>query len=221
VTAADEAYWLGTRYRGPEHPVVRAYALPKLQRIDAVLPLRGRRVLDVGCGPGVFTVLLEQLGAQVTGLDASPGLLARNRGLDVRLGDAQALPFEDASFDIAFEANLLHHLAAPERAVREMARVAREALVLIEPNRCNPIMFAFSLLVRQERGGLRSSRAHLRRLLESTGWTVRHRWTTGAISQNNTPGFLLPWLRPLDRLDSPLGEYHILIGRPAGEGRRP
>jgi SAM-dependent methyltransferase len=211
-----EAYWRSVAYRGPDHPVVRAYALPKLERIHAVLPLGGLRVLDVGCGPGVFTVLLEEFGAQVVGVDTSPSLLARNPARDVRLAEAEALPFEAGSFDVAFEANLLHHLPAPARAVEEMARVARRAIVLIEPNRLNPLMFGFSLLVREERGGLRSSARFLRRLVEATGTAVSHRWTTGMISQNNTPACLLPWLRPFDRVDFALAEYHVLIGqRPA------
>lgn len=139
----------------------------------------------------------------------------------MRLASAEDLPFEDGSFDVAFEANLLHHLPGPELAVGEMARVAREAVVLIEPNRLNPLMLGFSLLVSEERGGLRSSARGLTRLLKGAGLRVSHRWTTGMISQNNTPTCLVPMLRIFDRFDFALAEYHVLIGRKPAEGAPP
>jgi SAM-dependent methyltransferase len=51
--------------------------------------------------------------------------LARARGVDARVGDAQELPFEDESFDCALAAWMLYHVPEPERAVAELARVLR------------------------------------------------------------------------------------------------
>ncbi len=220
IGPGQEAYWRKTRYRGPEDPVFMAYALPKLDLIESALPLAGRSVLDVGCGPGAFTFHLGRRAARVVGCDASPRMLRRAAGMEVIQADATRLPFEDNSFDVTFEANLLHHLDRPANAVREMARVARTALVLIEPNRLNPLMFGFSLLVPAERRGLRSSRRHLRALLRSAGARLTRFWTTGMISQNNTPGFLVPLLRLFD-LDFPLGEYHVVIASPPGREGTP
>ena len=67
----------------------------------------GMDVLDVGCGTGNATIPAARGGARVTGLDLSPDLLAiaRERASDAMVevewveGDAQELPFEDASFD--------------------------------------------------------------------------------------------------------------------------
>lgn len=216
IPGDQEAYWSRTSYRGPDDPIFRAYARPKLDRIECALPLAGRSVLDVGCGPGTFTALLAERARKVVGCDASEHMLSRAAllpGIEVLQSDATSLPFADDAFDLAFEANLLHHLHAPGRAVAEMARVAREAVVLIEPNALNPVMFGFSLLVKAERGGLRSTRGYLRRLLRAAGVRVTHQWTTGMISQNNTPGFLVPLLAAFD-VDFPLGEYHLLIARP-------
>jgi ubiquinone/menaquinone biosynthesis C-methylase UbiE len=90
--------------------------------------------LDLACGPGTF---LRSLGRHVgwaVGVDITPAMLARARqeasraGLsDVSLvcGDANALPFADASWDVALCAYALHHLLRPEQVVREMARVVR------------------------------------------------------------------------------------------------
>src|SRR5918997_2315287 len=64
----------------------------------------GERVLDVGCGTGVFLRMCADRAAAVTGIDASEGLLALARervpAADLRLGDLQVLPFADDEFDL-------------------------------------------------------------------------------------------------------------------------
>ncbi len=71
--------------------------------LDAVGIEQGTRLLDAGCGSGLALTLAMNLGAVVTGLDASEGLLAIARkrlpSVDLREGDLEALPFPDASFD--------------------------------------------------------------------------------------------------------------------------
>jgi ubiquinone/menaquinone biosynthesis C-methylase UbiE len=94
---------------------------------------RGREVLDVGCGTGVVALTAARFGAKVTGVDLTPELLARARengaimGLDVawQEGDAEALPFADAKFDIVV--SQFGHMFAPrpEIAVKEMLRVLK------------------------------------------------------------------------------------------------
>lgn len=69
----------------------------------------GERVLDLGCGDGTLTEKISARGADVTGIDASPEMLdkARERGLRVVLGNAEALPF-DGEFDAVFSNAALH-----------------------------------------------------------------------------------------------------------------
>ncbi|MGE3538551.1 MAG: class I SAM-dependent methyltransferase [Candidatus Tectimicrobiota bacterium] len=66
---------------------------------------QGTRYLDIACGTGLAVQLASEQGASVTGLDASPRLLAlaaaRTPQADLRLGDMYALPFAEASFDVA------------------------------------------------------------------------------------------------------------------------
>ena len=93
----------------------------------------GQDVLDVACGTGNATVPAARVGARVTGLDFAPALLAiaRERGADAMVevewveGDAQALPFEDASFDRVI--SVFGHMFAPdhERTAAELLRVVR------------------------------------------------------------------------------------------------
>ena len=93
----------------------------------------GMEVLDVACGTGNATIPAAKLGARVTGLDLSPGLIviARERGAEAMVeiewleGDAQSLPFDDDSFDRVISA--IGHMFAPDhrRTAGELRRVCR------------------------------------------------------------------------------------------------
>lgn len=143
-------------------------------------------------------------------------LAANPHGARIR-GTAAGSPFRNGAFDVVFAANLIHHVDDPAGAVREIGRVSARHLVLIEPNRRNPLMFGFGLFVRAERGLLRSSRRYLVRLVEAAGFRVAAVTVTGMISQNNTPAGLIPWLKRFDR-ETVFGEYVVLC---ADTGQEP
>ncbi len=213
------AVWEKVKYRGPEDFVVRSYALPKLDLIEGVLPFKGCSVLDVGCGPGLISAHLLPRARWVVGTDISRTMLQRAEGMEAVLADALNLPFAAASFDMVFEANLLHHTDHPLGVLLEMARVARKAVVLIEPNRNNPLMFAFLVMAAHERGGLKFSRRYLEGLLQQADLVPKRFWTTGMITQNNTPKCLVPLLKLFD-FDFPLGEYHVTVAlKPPGKNQ--
>jgi ubiquinone/menaquinone biosynthesis C-methylase UbiE len=94
---------------------------------------KGLRWIDVGCGNGAFTEVLISRGspAAVTAIDPSDGQLAYARTrpgaklAQFHLGDAQALPFPDNSFDAASMALVIAFVADPVKAAAEMARVVR------------------------------------------------------------------------------------------------
>jgi len=98
---------------------------------DAASVLAGQAALDVGCGPGALTgVLVDRLGASaVSAFDPSDPFVAecaaRHPGVDVRLGRAEAIPFDDAQFDCALAQLVLHFVTEPERAAGELRRVVR------------------------------------------------------------------------------------------------
>ena len=101
--------------------------------LDWVDAPKNLKWLDVGCGNGAFTeVLIAKCSpASVTGVDPSEGQLtyARERPgaklAEFRVGDAQALPFPDDSFDATAMALVIVFIPDPMKAVREMARVVR------------------------------------------------------------------------------------------------
>ncbi len=96
-------------------------------------PVAGKMFLDVGCGDGALAADLARRGATVTGLDPDPTMIAaaRNRveagGMQLRFveGNAERLPFEDATFDCVVAVAMLCFVEHAERAVAEMARVLK------------------------------------------------------------------------------------------------
>jgi ubiquinone/menaquinone biosynthesis C-methylase UbiE len=117
VDKTQGEYFNAVEYRDAMHPVVAAYADPKIAFIQRHAPLQGR-ILDVGCGNGIFTIRLAKSGADVIGLDSSPALLRQNPHARLIRGDATTLPFADGSFDCVFEANVLHHIRERETVIR-------------------------------------------------------------------------------------------------------
>ncbi|HZP06861.1 MAG TPA: methyltransferase domain-containing protein [Terracidiphilus sp.] len=87
----------------------------------------GERILDLGCGDGQLTQRLAQAGAQVTGVDASAEMAAaaRARGLAAEVGNAEALPYPDASFDAVFSNAALHWVRNQDAMLAEVHRVLK------------------------------------------------------------------------------------------------
>ena len=77
--------------------------------VELLAPCVGERILDLGCGDGVLTRKLVELGCQVVGVDGSPAMIAAAQalGLDARVMDGQSLPFE-GEFDAVFSNAALH-----------------------------------------------------------------------------------------------------------------
>jgi ubiquinone/menaquinone biosynthesis C-methylase UbiE len=94
---------------------------------------RGRKVLDVGCGPGWLTVQYAANGAAVTAVDLTAQavdltrkhLEVRGVTADVREENAETLPFADSSFDLVASSGVLHHTVSPLRAFAECYRVLK------------------------------------------------------------------------------------------------
>ena len=92
----------------------------------AIAAGRPRRVLEVGPGPGELSArIMAELAAEVVALDVSARMveLARELGVDARVGDVQSLPFADDSFDTVVAAWMLYHVPDLDRGLAEIARV--------------------------------------------------------------------------------------------------
>lgn len=121
------------RLRSPER-----LALLEVDRVIR-LSLEGlsvKRVLDVGTGTGVFAEAFQAEGLEVAAIDANPTLLERARSrlqsVDLKLGRAEAIPFEDDSFGLVFLGHVLHETDVPVKALDEARRVAVMRVVVLE-----------------------------------------------------------------------------------------
>jgi ubiquinone/menaquinone biosynthesis C-methylase UbiE len=121
VPASSDVLW--HRHRALLE-MVRAMGLPA-----------GARIVDLGCGPGVLSRDLARAGFSGVGLDGAAAMIQRCRtaaaaaGIADRwqygVGDVEAIPFEDATFDAAVCAGVIEYLPSDERLLSEVARVLR------------------------------------------------------------------------------------------------
>jgi ubiquinone/menaquinone biosynthesis C-methylase UbiE len=101
--------------------------------------LRGKRVLDVGCGKGRFARIFHERepAAEVWGLDISEEMLSYvPAGIQTRAGSMTELPFESGFFDAAYATESLEHAVEIEQAVAEMCRVVKPGgrIAIIDKN---------------------------------------------------------------------------------------
>ncbi len=101
--------------------------------------LRGKRVLDVGCGKGRFARIFheQEPGAEIWGLDISEEMLRFvPEGIHTRAGSMTDLPFEDGFFDGAYATESLEHAVEIEKAVGEICRVVKAGgrIAIIDKN---------------------------------------------------------------------------------------
>jgi ubiquinone/menaquinone biosynthesis C-methylase UbiE len=140
---------------------------------EALAPLAGKRLLDIGCGAGALARSLSERGARVAGIDPNPEAVAVARESvpdgAFQTARAEALPFADASFDGAVFLNSLHHVPKPvmRRSLREAARVvgAAGSIVVVEPLAEGPLFLALRP-VEDETEVRTAAQEILRRVLE-------------------------------------------------------
>lgn len=106
-----------------------------LQTMVAGWPRRGTRLLEVGCGTGLFLEMLWQMGFDVTGLDKNRNMTdaARKRfgsRATIHQGNGEHLPFEDNEFDYVMLWSMLEFCSDPEAALAEASRVAERGLLI-------------------------------------------------------------------------------------------
>ena len=129
VTETQQAAWAS----GDFHEIARQNVVMAEALCEAADPHAGERVLDVACGSGTAALVAARRYCEVTGIDYVPALIDRARarsraeGLDVelRVEDAQALPFPDASFDVVLSVYGVQFAPDQRRAASQLLRVCR------------------------------------------------------------------------------------------------
>jgi SAM-dependent methyltransferase len=114
-----------------EYRFDKLHYLPRLVDFSA---FRGQRLLEVGCGIGTDLVRFARGGARVTGLDLSQTAidLARKNfeangviAEELRVGNGEALPFDEGTFDVVYAHGVIQYTADPAQLVRECHRVLK------------------------------------------------------------------------------------------------
>lgn len=138
ISAQAEAIW------GWGTPAGKARAQRRAGLINLAGHLKpGHRVLEIGCGTGIFSVQFAQTGIQLVSIDICQDLLDQAKQkintVDFKIDDAENLSFPDAHFDAVIASSVLHHLDVP-RTLQGILRVLKKGgrLALAEPNMMNP-----------------------------------------------------------------------------------
>jgi len=222
---------------GPEHADESSpwYRLVR----ERLVPVAGKRVLEVGCGRGGFTVQLACQGAFACGTDFSGSALevaaARARrdlagagSAEFVRADSQSLPFSDGAFDLIISCEMIEHVPDPLAALREMGRVCRPGglLYLTTPNYLNLIgLYELYAAIRGKKIHSEFSQPldlhyvffQTRGFLRKAGWQIVG--SDGTVHQAPLPGrnpVTMPLFeknRNLRRWLAPLALHYLLIGR--------
>lgn len=200
---------------------------PQLANLAGVAA--GQRVLDVGCGTGALTEeLIGRVGAaNVAGVDPSEAFVAafRDRFPDVRVerASAEALPFEDGTFDATLAQLVVHFMRDPVGGIREMARVTRPggavaACVWDHAGGTGPLELFWAAArerdpaapTEDELPGVREG--HLVELFESAGLAdVRGDVLTSRLAMETFDAYWEPFSRGV----GPAGAYLLTLAEPA------
>lgn len=123
--------------------------------------IRGKLLLDLGCGAGENSVYFAQKGARCIATDYSPGMVevalqlaARNNvEIEGRTANAMSLEFPDNTFDLIYASNLLHHIPDPKIALKEMHRVLKPGgkACFWDPLKHNPVVNVYRRIATEVR----------------------------------------------------------------------
>ncbi|APB35251.1 methyltransferase type 11 [Gloeomargarita lithophora Alchichica-D10] len=123
--------------------------------------MRGKYILDLGCGAGENSVYFAMRGAECVAGDYSPEMVQLAQELATKYGmqitgkviNAMAIDFPDHTFDIVYAANLLHHIPDPLVALREMQRVVKPGgqVCFWDPLIHNPVINIYRRMATQVR----------------------------------------------------------------------
>lgn len=126
-------------YKSRKHKSGSSYFYNENLEMPTTLKLLGnvkdKKILDVGCGPGLYAKKLTKKSAKVKGIDLSEELIKiarqENPKLDFKVGDIEKLPYKNSEFDIVLATLVLGHLSNWDKALKEINRVLKKEGVFV------------------------------------------------------------------------------------------
>jgi 2-polyprenyl-3-methyl-5-hydroxy-6-metoxy-1,4-benzoquinol methylase len=175
--------------------------------LDAIGPCAGLRILDAGCGEGYLARKLASMGADVVGVDVCEGLIDAADGvppgpggsLSFTRASVEAMPLDDAGFDLVVCNHLFSHLQDPADAIREFGRVLKSGGRLIALT-LHPCFYTENA----EHGAMTSIPAS--RYFASRG--IDQRFLVDGLE---SPSMITSWLRPLEYYAGTLRDAGFVI----------
>jgi len=116
-----------------EKPGNREYVLELLDRFTSIEPNTGQSILDIGCGDGLWTHLMQEKGYNVSGIDANSVAisLAQEKGVkNVSVSDVNTY---NGEHDVAYLFDVFEHIPTPERAITNLNKVIRNKIYVLNP----------------------------------------------------------------------------------------
>lgn len=138
VFTFNDAVMYDRWYTGPENRDIAV--LENRLMLEMLQPIRGKTLLDIGCGTGIGAMSLLDAGLQVTGIEPSPYMIdiAQNRignRVDFHRGFAEDLPFDDNEFNYSCMVTTLEFVESPQKSLEEAFRVTRDKIFIGVLNR--------------------------------------------------------------------------------------
>jgi len=120
----------------------RAGQKRRLEMIRKYIPLKRKKILDVGCGIGTYLRAFKRFTGELYGIEIDEKRVEEAKKItpNIFVAPAESLPFEDATLDVVFSHEVLEHVDNDQRVIKEAVRVLKPGghLVIFVPNRLFP-----------------------------------------------------------------------------------
>lgn len=179
--------------------------------IDKIKPyFFGKTLLDAGCGDGGDSYLLQDYFNSIYAVDIIKNDNWENiKSYKIKFftGNVEKLDFKDNFFDTVIEKDMLHHVENPEKALKELIRVSKKRIIIIEANRFNPIFYIHLTLLK---GHQHFSQPKFKKILKSCSENFKLINFSARVCPINSP-FLIKTVNFFSDLIEKLGFFYFFI----------
>ncbi|MCX6707671.1 MAG: class I SAM-dependent methyltransferase [Candidatus Woesearchaeota archaeon] len=140
-------YWEGESEIAAKRPPYSNHAV--MDMFDKYIDLKGKKVLDVGCGYGNIFRLMKQRGAEPYGLDICPECIdnLKKLGFSGKVGDCREIPYKSNTFDVVYSIGVVEHFDETDQSIAEHIRVCKPGgKVIVMVPHLNPLYTPLAVL---------------------------------------------------------------------------
>lgn len=174
---------------------------------------KNSKVLEVGCGTGVFTEAIKKISNNLIATDISKNMIVeakkRNPDVEFREADIEKLPFNDQEFDIVVAINSFSYVYNKEKGIKEIYRILKKSgkFILIDMNFLSPIYYVTFLLNYSKRKSwitatIQSNRFFLKKLLKNNNFKILELFEANFIPHRATVKRAKFFYQPLDKVSN-------------------